>query len=99
MGAITIAGHTVKENVAFYIIAHASKFLRPGSTRVQSNYSSDLPNVAFKTPAGNIVVVVVNNTSINKAFNIKGSVEFMVCDDERCLPPTEIDLEFKVKKQ
>ncbi len=32
-----------------------------------------------------------------KAFNIKGSVEFMVCDDERCLPPTETDLEFKVE--
>lgn len=71
LGAITIDGNTVKKNVAYYIIAHASKFVRPGSTRVQSNYSSDLPNVAFKTPAGNIVVVVVNNTSINKAFNIK----------------------------
>lgn len=33
----------------------------------------------------------------NKTFNIKGSVEFMVCDDERCLPPTETDLEFKIE--
>jgi len=32
----------------------------------------------------------------NKPFVIKAAVEFMVCDDERCLPPTEVDLEFKV---
>ena len=28
---------------------------------------------------------------------IGGYVEFMVCDDERCLPPTEADFEFKLK--
>ena len=30
-------------------------------------------------------------------FAIKGSVEFMVCDDTRCLPPTEVELEFTIK--
>lgn len=30
-------------------------------------------------------------------FQVKGTVEFMVCDDSRCLPPTEVDLIFKVK--
>jgi thiol:disulfide interchange protein len=29
---------------------------------------------------------------------IKGFVEFMVCNDEKCLPPTEIDLNFVIKK-
>ncbi|MDV7137676.1 glycoside hydrolase family 30 beta sandwich domain-containing protein [Maribacter sp. TH_r10] len=71
LGALTIDGDTVKRNVAYYIIAHASKFVRPGSVRVSSNYSSDLPNVAFETPSGDIVVIVVNNTSIDMAFNIK----------------------------
>ena len=28
--------------------------------------------------------------------SISGSVEFMVCDDTRCLPPTEVDLVFKL---
>ncbi len=28
---------------------------------------------------------------------VKGEVEFMVCDDERCLPPTYIDLNFDLK--
>jgi len=30
-------------------------------------------------------------------FQVKGTVEFMVCDDSRCLPPTEVDLVFNVK--
>jgi len=28
---------------------------------------------------------------------VKGIVEFMVCDDTRCLPPTEVDLVFNLK--
>ncbi|MBP0904985.1 protein-disulfide reductase DsbD domain-containing protein [Mariniflexile gromovii] len=31
-----------------------------------------------------------------ESFTVKGTVEFMVCDDSRCLPPTEVDLEFKI---
>lgn len=30
-------------------------------------------------------------------FTVNGTVEFMVCDDTRCLPPTEADLEFHIK--
>lgn len=30
---------------------------------------------------------------------ISGYVEFMVCDDERCLPPTEAGFEFKLKAE
>jgi len=71
LGALTIDGNTVKRNVAYYIIAHASKFVRPGSQRISSNYATELPNVAFKTPSGNIVVIVVNNTATDKSFNIK----------------------------
>lgn len=29
-------------------------------------------------------------------YQITGSVEFMVCDDERCLPPTDVDLVFNI---
>jgi thiol:disulfide interchange protein len=31
-----------------------------------------------------------------KSFKIAGTVEFMVCDDSSCLPPTEIDLVFLI---
>ena len=71
LGGITIDGNNVQRNVGYYVIAHASKFVRPGSQRISSNYSDELPNVAFKTPTGNIVVIVVNNTAIDKSFNIK----------------------------
>ena len=27
---------------------------------------------------------------------VNGTVEFMVCDDKRCLPPTEVDLVFNI---
>lgn len=30
-------------------------------------------------------------------FMVNGTVEFMVCDDTRCLPPTEVDLIFNIK--
>ncbi len=32
----------------------------------------------------------------NKAFEIKGELEFMCCDDSRCLPPSTVDFTFKL---
>ena len=32
-----------------------------------------------------------------KPFTVKGFVEFMACDDEKCTPPTEADFEFNLK--
>lgn len=71
LGGLTIDGNNVKRNVGYYIIAHASKFVRPGSKRIHSNYSDQLPNVAFQTPTGAIVVIVLNDTNIDQSFNIK----------------------------
>ena len=31
-------------------------------------------------------------------FEVKATVEFMVCNDTQCLPPTDVDLVFKVAK-
>lgn len=75
LGALTIDGNMVTKNVAYYIIAHASKFVRPGSKRIESNYSNELPNVAFLTPSGAVVVVVLNNTGASKTFNINANEE------------------------
>ncbi|MGC4103463.1 glycoside hydrolase family 30 protein [Ferruginibacter sp.] len=58
-GAITLDG-TITRNVAYYIIAQASKFIPPGSVRIGSTVTSALSNVAFKTPAGKTVVLVLN---------------------------------------
>lgn len=70
LGALTIAPK-VTRNVAYYIIGHASKFVTPGSVRIASNISNKLDNVAFLTPAGKTVLIVVNNNKKEQAFNIK----------------------------
>lgn len=70
LGALTI-GDEVTRNVSYYIIAHASKFVRPGSVRVASNITSDLHNVAFITPAGKKVLIVVNDSETLRKFAIK----------------------------
>lgn len=75
LGAVTIDGNNVTRNSAFYIIAHASKYVPQGSVRIESNTSLELPNVAFKTPDGKIVVIVLNNTNSQKSFNINVSKE------------------------
>ncbi|SEN22739.1 glucosylceramidase [Mucilaginibacter gossypiicola] len=70
-GAVTIDKNEVKKNVAYYSVAHASKFVRPGSVRIASNSSDTLPNVAFKTPDGKKVLIVANTGDNAQDFNIK----------------------------
>lgn len=70
MGALTI-GDSVTRNVSYYIIAHASKFVRPGSVRIASNITDGLHNVAFLTPEGRKVLIVVNDNSDDRMFTIR----------------------------
>ncbi|WP_246386898.1 glycoside hydrolase family 30 protein [Rufibacter quisquiliarum] len=71
LGALTISGDQVDRNPAYYIIAHAAKFVRPGSVRIASNTPEGLPNVAFLTPAGQHVVIVLNNGGSSQSFHIR----------------------------
>ncbi|WEK70640.1 MAG: glycoside hydrolase family 30 beta sandwich domain-containing protein [Candidatus Chryseobacterium colombiense] len=71
-GAITINSATAYDkNVAYYIIAHASKFVPANSQRIASTQPDNLSTVAFKTPAGKTVLIVQNSNSTDKTFNIK----------------------------
>jgi len=70
LGAITIAP-AITRNVAYYVIAHASKFVRPGSVRISSTLNSTLSNVAFKTPDGKKALIVMNTSATDQTFNIK----------------------------
>jgi len=40
-GAVTLDGNNVSRNIAYYVIAHASKFVRPGSVRIASTNKGD----------------------------------------------------------
>ena len=70
LGAITVSP-AITRNVAYYIIGHASKFVSPGSVRIASNIPGNLQNVAFKTPEGKKVLIVVNGGGSTQKFNIK----------------------------
>ncbi len=71
-GALTIgSGSNVTKNVAYYIVAHASKFVPVGSVCIASNNSGNLQTVAFKTPAGKKVLIVENDGNDVASFNIK----------------------------
>jgi len=70
LGALTISP-SVTRNVAYYIIAHASKFVRPGSVRIGSTLNSTLANVAFKTTDGKRALIVTNTSATAQTFNIK----------------------------
>ncbi len=69
LGAITV-GNRVSRNVAYYIMAHASKFVVPGSVRISTNMPDNLPNIAYKTPDGKIVLIVLNKGNMPQTFTI-----------------------------
>lgn len=69
MGALTI-GATITRNVSYYVIASASKFVRPGSRRIASNITATLQNVAFLIPDGRKVLIVLNDGTASEQFNI-----------------------------
>lgn len=101
-GALTLDGDAVSKNVAFHVIAQASKFVPPGSVRIQSNGPFDavvnlttdeekaeitraisiaqgnvLPNVAFKTPEGKIVLIVANSSFTDRSVKIQYQGRFV----------------------
>jgi len=76
LGAVTIDSKSsaVRRNVAYYIVGHLSRFVDPGSVRVASTVTgaktTSLPNVAFRTPAGRYVLVVLNDGETTHRFDL-----------------------------
>jgi glucosylceramidase len=69
-GAITLDGDKTTLNVAYYVAAHFSKFVRPGSVRIGSSELEQLPTAAFLTADGKIVLVADNTGNFPKTFRI-----------------------------
>lgn len=78
LGAITINGNNVTRNVAYYIIAQVSKFVPAGSVVLSSVAPGNLPAVAFRTPAGKRVLLVLNDGNNAVTFNIKTGSKWAV---------------------
>ena len=71
LGAITIDGNTITRNPAYYIIAQVAPFVVPGSIRIESNMPESLPNVAFRTPDGKMILIVINDSDKIREFRVK----------------------------
>jgi glucosylceramidase len=70
-GALTIDGAAIQKNVSYFIIAHASKFIPPGSVRIASSEVTGIPSVAFKTPDGKIVLLLMNDSGKTQKVGIE----------------------------
>jgi glucosylceramidase len=71
LGGVTIKINNVFRNPAYYIIAHASKFVDQGSVRINSSEPEGLANVAFLRPDGKTVLIVLNESKVEQKFGIK----------------------------
>ena len=69
LGGVTI-GKAIGRNPGYYLMAHSGKFIRPGSVRIASTEPAQLLNVACATPLNQIVIVVLNDNSELKRFNV-----------------------------
>lgn len=70
VGALTV-GDTLERNVAYYVIAHAAKFVRPGSWRLAATSSGELPHVAFLSPEGCGILIVLNDREDAQSFQLQ----------------------------
>jgi glucosylceramidase len=75
-GVVTVDESTspvqVKATVDYTALGHASKFLRPGARRIESNTfgQGSLEDVAFQNPDGSIVLIVLNSSDSAISFNL-----------------------------
>jgi glucosylceramidase len=71
LGGITVSGTSITRNVGYYIVAHASKFVRPGAVRISSNIAGSIQNVAFKNSDGSKVLIASNSGGGAVNFKVK----------------------------
>ena len=72
-GVVTVDSSTgaVTREVEYYVLAHASKFVRPGARRVASeSFDNSLETVAFRNPDGSEVLIALNPTDASQWFDL-----------------------------
>lgn len=74
-GVVTIDSRSgeVSRTEDYYVLGHASRFVRRDAWRVDSSEGQDgLDNVAFLNPDGTLVLVVVNSAGTARRFSVEG---------------------------
>ncbi|MGW9459207.1 RICIN domain-containing protein [Streptomyces globisporus] len=81
-GIVEIDGGQVTRNAEFYVLGHASKFIKAGAVRISSTSqgAGGVQNVAFQNSDGSRAAVVVNTAA--------GSQRFSLTDNGRSLAYT-----------
>jgi glucosylceramidase len=87
-GVVEIGGGRYRRNAEYFVLAHASRFVRRGAYRLTSRAgrAAGLLHVAFENPDGSRVLIALNTT--------RSARRFTVGDDERsfaaALPPEAV---------
>ncbi|HET9169355.1 MAG TPA: RICIN domain-containing protein [Actinospica sp.] len=74
--AVTVDNNagTASYNAEYYVLGQASKFVKPGATRIDSNTfgSGNIEDVAFQNPDGSNALIVLNSDTANAhSFNVE----------------------------
>jgi glucosylceramidase len=79
-GVVTIdsANGTVTRNVEYYVLAHASRFVRPGAQRIEStSFAKGLETVAFQNTDGSLALIVLNDARRQQKLSVRsGNASF-----------------------
>jgi glucosylceramidase len=72
-GVVTVNSKSgaVTRNVEYYVLGHASRFVKPGARRIESDTGVDgLQTAAFRNAAGPAVLIVLNTAAERRAFSV-----------------------------
>ncbi|MCL6459942.1 MAG: glycosyl hydrolase [Gorillibacterium sp.] len=77
---ITQSTKEIEYNLDYYTMGHISKFVQPGAVRIESSSLRDeVETVAFRNPDGSLVLILSNQTAVEKQVNIScGESSFSV---------------------
>jgi glucosylceramidase len=80
-GVVTVnnTAGTATYNAEYYVLGQASRFVKPGAVRIDSNTfgSGNVEDVAFRNPDGSNALVVLNaDTSSAHTFNVSENGQF-----------------------
>jgi glucosylceramidase len=72
-GLVTVhsSSGAVSYTTDYYTLGHFSKFVLPGATRVYSANANGVVSAAFKNPDGSKALVVFNDTTSSKTFQVQ----------------------------
>ncbi len=72
LGALTIDQQQIERNVAYYIIAHASKTVPPGSIRLASHSAlSTVKHIAYRRPDQRVALILLNTETQPQPLNLQ----------------------------